>query len=250
MRWRPRMSGGRLRLAALATAVVLAAGGGSAIGWAATHQQTAPQPSAAAAGTLDPSAQAVSPSGPSRSPSPSRVGPGVSAPPTRGPLLTRSIPTAITIPAVGVHSVLRPIGLDPDGALAVPQPGPYYNQAAWYTGSPTPGQLGPAIIEGHIDSAADGPSVFFRLGAAHPGDRIYITRADGHVATFVINAVRRYPKDQFPTATVYGNTDHAALRLLTCGGSFDQASGHYRDNTVVFAHLIGSQPANAPTPAT
>jgi len=214
----------------MALAAVLVAAGGSVIGWAATHQQRAPQPAAAAAGVLDP--PAAGPSGRTRSPGPINA---ATAP--RGPLLPRSMPTAISIPAIGAHSALQPIGSNGDGTLAVPQPGPHYDQAAWYTGSPTPGEIGPSIIEGHVDSAANGPSIFFRLGAAHPGDRIYVDRADHTKAVFVVNAVRRYRKDQFPTVTVYGNTDHAALRLLTCGGAFDRAAGRYRDNTVVFADL-------------
>lgn len=100
-----------------------------------------------------------------------------------------------------------------------------------------PGQLGPAVIEGHVDSAAAGPSVFFRLGAPGPGDQAEVLRADGTTAVFTVNAVRRYPKDRFPTEGVYGSTNHAALGLITCGGPFDRTSGHYRDNIVTFAHL-------------
>lgn len=139
-----------------------------------------------------------------------------------------------------MSSPLLQLGLDTNGALAVPQPGPHYNDAAWFTGSPTPGAFGPSVIEGHIDSAVEGPSVFFHLGALTPGDQIQVHRADGVTAVFTVNAVRRYPKDHFPTATVYGDTDRAALRLITCGGAFDHATGSYLDNTVVFAHLTGS----------
>ncbi|MGH9099930.1 MAG: sortase domain-containing protein, partial [Acidimicrobiales bacterium] len=115
--------------------------------------------------------------------------------------------------------------------------GPDYNEAAWYEYSPTPGQLGPAVIEGHIDSAAEGPSVFFDLGALVPGDHVDVARADGTVAVFTVTGVREYPKTSFPTTAVYGNTDFAALRLITCGGAFDYATGHYLDNTIVFASL-------------
>lgn len=157
-------------------------------------------------------------------------------------MLGRSVPVAISVRDLKIRSAVRPIGQNPDGTIAVPQPGPHYDEAAWYTGSPTPGQVGPAVIEGHVDSAAQGPSIFYRLGALTPGKRIEVTRADRSVATFVVDGVRRYPKDRFPTIAVYGNTDRAALRLITCGGSFDRARGHYRDNIVVFAHLIGSRP--------
>jgi hypothetical protein len=157
-----------------------------------------------------------------------------------GPVLRRAIPRRISIPAIHVSARVQTLGLARNGALAVPQPGPHYNEAAWYDGSPTPGEEGPAIMEGHVDSASQGPSVFFRLGALRPGDRVYVTRGDRSVAAFAVNGVRRYAKDAFPTSLVYGNTNYAALRLITCGGSFDGSTGHYVDNIVVFAHLTGT----------
>jgi len=89
-----------------------------------------------------------------------------------------------------------------------------------------------------VDSAAAGPSVFFELGRLRPQDEIRVTRADGQVAVFAVDGVRRYPKDHFPTQLVYGNLDYAGLRLLTCGGRFDRSTGHYVDNVVVFASLV------------
>ena len=164
----------------------------------------------------------------------------ISPPPegeTANETLTRSEPVWLDIPAIGVHSSVRRVGLDEEGAIEVPAPGPFYNDAAWYRYSPTPGELGPAVIVGHVDSAADGPSVFFDLGALRRGDRITVTREDGDVATFEVDKVRRFSKDRFPTQLVYGRTDHAALRLITCGGPFDGATGHYLDNIAVFASL-------------
>ena len=96
--------------------------------------------------------------------------------------------------------------------------------------------MGPAVILGHVDSF-EGPSVFFRLGELVPGDRISVARADGTVAHFTIESVRRYSKEDFPTDFVYGDIDHAGLRILTCGGAFDDTTGHYLDNIVVFASL-------------
>ena len=98
-------------------------------------------------------------------------------------------------------------------------------------------------MTGHVDSVEDGPSVFFKLGDLREGDNVRITRADGLVAIFEVDGVRVHPKEEFPTELVYGNTDHAALRLLTCGGPFDRASGHYVDNVIVFASLVGSEVA-------
>ena len=159
---------------------------------------------------------------------------------TTGPVLARSTPVSVTIPSIQVQSPLQSLGLNADGSIAVPQPGPHYDEAAWYKYSPTPGQLGPAVIEGHVDSAANGPSVFYKLGALEPGSEIDVTRSDGTVAVFLISGVRQYPKDAFPTNAVYGNTNFAALRLITCGGPFDAATGHYLNNTIVFASLTSS----------
>lgn len=146
------------------------------------------------------------------------------------------------IPAIEVSSVLTEVGINSDGTVEVPQ-GPDYDKAAWYRGSPTPGELGPSVIEGHVDSEKDGPSVFFRLGGLLPGDEVLVTREDGSTAVFKVDGVRQFPKDDFPTLTVYGNTDHAALRLITCGGSFDRGTGHYRNNVVAFASLARVVPA-------
>ena len=145
------------------------------------------------------------------------------------------MPVAISVPSIGVASALITVGLRPDGTLEVPE-GPDYDKAAWYDGSPRPGATGPSVIEGHVDSAENGPSVFYRLGDVRPGAEVVVERDDGTTATFRVDDVRSYPKDDFPELEVYGNTDGPELRLITCGGDFDSGSGHYVDNT-------GSSPA-------
>ena len=149
-----------------------------------------------------------------------------------------SNPVVLSIPAIGVHSSLLQLGLTAQGALQVPPVGPHYDQAGWYRNSPAPGSVGPAVIVGHVDSARSGPSVFFRLASLRPHDTVLVDRADGTVAVFAVDAVRRYHKTAFPSQVVYGDTRGAALRLITCGGSFDRQDGHYRDNVVVFASLV------------
>lgn len=147
-------------------------------------------------------------------------------------------PVGLAIPALGVDGPANEVGLQADGTLEVPAPGPRYDEAAWYRGSPTPGRVGPAVILGHVDSAANGPSVFYALGRLAPGDRITVTLADRSTRTFAVDAVRSYPKDAFPRLEVYGDTAGPELRLITCGGVFDDAARSYRDNTVVFARLV------------
>ena len=151
------------------------------------------------------------------------------------------LPASVSIPAIDVQSELITVGLKPDGSLEVPQPGPDYDKAAWFEGSPRPGDVGPATIEGHVDSAKNGPSVFYKLGTLEVGDQIVVTRKDGSVATFVVYQVDAYPKDDFPTRKVYGNTAGHELRLITCGGPFDSAAGSYVNNTVVFARTASRQ---------
>ncbi|WP_285912158.1 class F sortase [Actinomadura opuntiae] len=144
-------------------------------------------------------------------------------------------PMRIAIPALGVHAPVARAGLRPDGTLQPPRP-PHQDRPAWYTGSVTPGEAGTAVIEGHLDSYA-GPSVFFRLGRLRPGQDVRVRRSDGTTAVFTVDAVRRFAKDGFPTRAVYTDTPGPSLRLITCGGAFDTATRHYRDNTVAFAHL-------------
>jgi LPXTG-site transpeptidase (sortase) family protein len=143
-------------------------------------------------------------------------------------------PVALTIPLIGVRTRLIGLGLTADGALQVPSS---TTVAGWYTGGPRPGDIGSAVIVGHIDSLT-GPGVFYRLSELRPGDRVYVQRADKTTVAFRVTAVRTYLKDQFPTHDVYGPTPDAELRLITCGGDFDAATGHYLSNVVVYATAL------------
>ncbi len=142
-------------------------------------------------------------------------------------------PVSLQIPAIGVRTALVRLGLTAAGTLQVPATA---EVAGWYTGSPRPGAIGAAVIAGHIDSVA-GPGVFFRLRLLRPGDLVYVRRADGTLAVFQVTAVRTYLKTRFPTRAVYGAVPDAQLRLITCGGTFDEATGHYLSNVIVFATL-------------
>jgi hypothetical protein len=197
-------------------------GGGSVLGVAASAQQHAPQPAPSAAGTI----------GPARTDRPS-AGSGRSS-------LPRSEPVSINIPAIGVRSNLLRLGLNPDGTIQVPPLYAQPSQAGWYKYSPTPGQIGSSIIEGHIDTY-QGPSVFFRLGALRPGNQVNVTLADGTVAIFKVTGVRSYPKTSWPWQVVFGSADYPALHLITCGGTFDYSTRQYLSNTVVFASLVSSR---------
>jgi LPXTG-site transpeptidase (sortase) family protein len=139
------------------------------------------------------------------------------------------------IPAIGVDSSLLALGLQDDGSLEVP---PNAFPAGWYTGAPTPGQLGPSIITGHVRWGR--PGVFARLDELRTGNKITISRRDGATVVFRVDRVEQFSKDRFPTQEVYGDIDHAGLRLITCG---DRRSGRYQANVVVFASLVDSSRA-------
>jgi sortase (surface protein transpeptidase) len=163
---------------------------------------------------------------------PGPAGPIVAPPQSAQPAPVAS-PVSLTIPLIGVKTQLITLGLAAGGALQVP-PLSSASVAGWYTGSPRPGAVGSAIIVGHIDSVT-GPAVFYRLSELRRGDDVYVKRADGTTAEFRVTSVQTYLKDHFPTQTVYGPTPDAEIRLITCGGAFDPATGHYLSNIVVYA---------------
>ncbi|SEK45235.1 class F sortase [Streptacidiphilus jiangxiensis] len=234
MSWLTRQSGrGRRRLlASAATGLLLAAGGTLALG--VSEQQHAPRPPASAAlPSSNPAIPhpAATPAGaPGTSGAPSAVPPA--------PAARAVTPTAISIPAIGVQHALLSLGQNSDGTLQVP-PLSDVSAPGWDHNSPVPGQVGPAVVVGHIDGTTGAEGVFYSLGALRPGDTVSITRSDGTVAVFRIDGVNVYAKDAFPTLTVYGNTTNPQLRLITCGGRFDHATQHYLDNTVAYATLTG-----------
>jgi len=173
-------------------------------------------------------------------PAPSVSAPGSSAPSGAAAPMARSTPVRVQIPAIGVDSALMQLGLRADGSLQVP---PVGFPAGWYTGAPTPGELGPAILAGHVDWGGQ-PGVFYHLRDLQPDAEVTVTRQDGSAAVFRVLQVKEYPKDQFPTDVVYGDLDHPGLRLITCGGSFDRQTRNYDDNIVAFADLVATRPAS------
>jgi sortase (surface protein transpeptidase) len=141
-----------------------------------------------------------------------------------------AVPASLSIPAIDVHTTVIKLGVTAQGTLQVPTS---TSVAGWYTGSPRPGDVGSSVIAGHIDSYL-GPGVFFRLRLLRPGNLVYVREADGRLAVFRVTSVHMYPKDHFPTATVYGPSPDAELRLITCGGVFDHATGSYLSNVVAY----------------
>ena len=195
-------------------ALALTLFGAGAVTWAAAQDEHGTPVTFAASDTVTAPAQTVSAATP----------------------LPRSEPVHVHIPVLGVSSTVMQLGLQADGSMEVP-PGAY--PAGWYTHSPTPGELGPSILAAHVDWNGE-PGVFVDIRELQSGDEVVITRQDGRTAIFRVDRVDQYPKHGFPTEAVYGDIDHVGLRLVTCGGDFDDDAHSYVDNIVVYASLMRS----------
>jgi LPXTG-site transpeptidase (sortase) family protein len=211
---------------------------GAVLVWVALARPSTPEPALAPA----PNGQSVPPKSPSGlQPTTKRPSPRSDQTDlrdrTKGLVLPTSDPVALSIPSIGVQSRLVGLGLDSDGAMEVPK---NPAEAGWFTQGPTPGALGPAVIAGHV--TWNGPAVFRRLSSMRRGDQVTVTRKDGKTAVFRVTRVDRFSKSRFPTEAVYGPIDHAGLRLITCGGTYDAAEHTYLDNVVVFAKLQAVRP--------
>lgn len=148
--------------------------------------------------------------------------------------MARSEPVQLRIPSIAVNAQITTVGRLEDGTMETP---PVSSAVTgWYRYSPTPGEQGPSVIVGHVDDYR-GPSVFWRLHELAAGDTFEVTRADESVATFAVTSVQQFDQASFPTAEVYGDTEYAGIRLITCGGTFNHQTGHYTQNTVVFGIL-------------
>ncbi|WP_233646126.1 class F sortase [Streptomyces sp. BSE6.1] len=154
--------------------------------------------------------------------------------------LARSVPVGLRIPALGVDTPVMDLGLASDGTVEVP-PVTDDDRAGWYRHSPTPGQVGPSVILGHVTVGRYGDGVFRHLARLHRGDRIEARLRNGTAAEFAVTAVRTVAKADFPTDDVYGDVAGPELRLITCGGPRD--GEEYRDNVIVFAELSATQGA-------
>jgi hypothetical protein len=201
--------------------IVLVVAGLAGLGFGS---RTSPGPPARAGGTLADSAEATVPATSART----RRHPRQTA---RAP---NGSPWRLTIPAIAVETQLELLGVERDGTLQVPTDS---EVAGWYRLGAKPGNRGPAVIVGHVDSQS-GPAVFYRLGTLAPRDVIRVSWKSGASVSFRVYAVREYAKTAFPTRLVYGGTKAPELRLVTCGGPFDAETGHYLDNVVVFARRV------------
>jgi hypothetical protein len=222
----------RTGAAGLLVAALVVAGCTSESGSGPTHSGPTPA-DVVPGGTAAPITLTLSPGTPSGTTPRRTTAVRESFPVLRSAPMRKSTPIRVIIPAIGVDSGLIRLGFQRNGSLQVPPNG---FPAGWFTGGPTPGELGPAVIAGHVRWAGRG-GVFARLAWLRPGDRIVVTRQDRSRAVFQVSRVRQYPKSAFPSAAVYGDLDQPGLRLITCGG-LDAVSEKFEANLVVFAALV------------
>ncbi|MDV2976817.1 MULTISPECIES: class F sortase [Pseudarthrobacter] len=218
---------GGLRATTAAGLLLLLALGGCGTAETGTPDAGAP-PSASAAASSAPAPAAASPAMPA---------PAAPAPAAPGPAaLPRSEPVVLEIPAIGVRTDLLKLGLRENGSLEVPQDTGSGAPASWYNGSPTPGERGPSVMLGHVNSPSGRGGVFADLRQLTPGTEINVSRTDGSIAVFTVDRGALYSKNDFPTLEVYGNTAGPELRLITCDG-YDPDTGLFDDNYVIYAKL-------------
>ncbi|KJK56326.1 class F sortase [Saccharothrix sp. ST-888] len=176
--------------------------------------------------------------GPSQA-APSQAEPSPAAPAPSEVPLGFSPPTRLQIPAIGVDAPFTQLAADASGEI-IPPAADNQNLVGWYNGSVSPGEPGTSVVVGHVDTLT-GPAVFVGLSSLEQGSEVGITRADGVTATYVVDTVQAFAKDQFPDDEVYGDAKDGQLRLITCGGAYDRTAKDYTENVVVFAHLESRQ---------
>ncbi len=192
-----------------------------------TQQSTSSSPAAPTTAAPPPT---VAPSSPAPAPP--------AKPAIQGEVLPASAPVSLTIPDIGLTTNLMTLAREANGEAEVP-PEAVGSPAGWYKHSPTPGELGPSVILGHVNATNNPEGVFFRLHELTEGEEFSVTRADGSVAVFAVDRSEIFKKNAFPTLAVYGNTDRAEIRLITCDG-YEASSGEFTENFVVYAHLVSS----------
>jgi sortase (surface protein transpeptidase) len=178
-----------------------------------------------------------------RGPAIAQATPRPSPPPIEPPTETPTVkpkpprpvarPVRVVIPSIKVNARIDPVGLNADSSMEVPE----FGRAGWYTKGPRPGQPGPSVVVAHVDSYK-GPDVFFRLAELKRGDRVIIRGADGSSARWRVVSSEQTPKDELPTERIWNDTTRPVLRLVTCGGNFDEVTRHYLDNVIVYADPV------------
>lgn len=231
----------RARLVATLVAVLLACSGAAAVAIGIASQDPAPPaPPDGQAASAQPESAIASPEA-KKSDEPREKKGSKDAATEPEPVVSEldySRPVRIEIPKIEVSAGLVDLGLDDEGVMETPKS---VEKAGWFTPSPPPGIPGATVISGHV--TYNEPAVFYELGDLRPGDRVEVERADGVTTIFEVTRIGSFPKDSFPTDAVYSQPDRSELRLITCGGKYDEANNRYLSNVIVWAKLVGADKA-------
>ncbi len=149
--------------------------------------------------------------------------------------MLRAEPVRLQIPQLQIDAPFTDLEIGSSGALDAP-PADDVNLVGWFADGPSPGEAGNSVVAGHVDTASS-PAVFAELSELDVNSRFFVHRDDGTTATFRVDSVETFPKDDFPNDRVYKNTPDAQIRLITCAGDYDRGAKDYTENLVVFAHL-------------
>ena len=144
-------------------------------------------------------------------------------------------PVRLLIPVLGVDANVQHVGVGKSGNMAVPT---NYTDAGWYRYGTTPGFLGSAVIDGHVNNGLALPGVFKRLSELKVGDTISVVAASGVQRNFAVSAVEIYDYKQVPLQKLFLQNDKARLNLVTCDGAWIAGEKTYNRRLVVYAELI------------
>jgi len=174
----------------------------------------------------------VVPAASAAAPPAGRVAGVARSPAARAEVTVTAVPVRLRIAAIGVSAPVVPVGVAADGTLGIPASP---SVVGWWAGGSSPGRTsGATVLVGHVDSASHGPGALFRLQQLRPGTAVTVI-AGGRPWHYAVRAVRAFAKAGLPSAAVFGQRVTPRLVIVTCGGPFDAATGHYRDNIVIYA---------------
>lgn len=201
----------------------------------ATFVPAPPRPSPTFVPTQVPAATATTMPSPTAGQTAVAALPSPTVAPTATPLPVAGVPVRIVIPRLKIDADVEHVGLAPDGSMDVPQ---RFDTVGWYKLGARPGELGNAVLAGHLDSKT-GPAIFWRLKELQPGDEIIVTGDDGKDRHFVVRELENYPYDRAPLERIFGPTESVGLNLITCIGTFDRRAQNYDQRLVVYTTLVG-----------
>ncbi len=146
-------------------------------------------------------------------------------------------PARLIIPSIGVVAPVEAVGILSTGDLATPTQNPW-EHVGWYETGPRPGEVGSAVIDGHLDRPGGYPAVFWNLRALHVGDKVVVMDTGGKSWTFRVNRVALYPPQQAPVQEIFGNDAGHYLNLITCAGDWIPSQHQTTLRLVVFTTLV------------